>query len=234
MVMDSLNTAARYHDALWNAWQEMVPDAPHAVSRKAFDALMQRYAEPQRAYHTQTHLQELLKHYHRHADSIADKPAYLAILFYHDAIYTVAPGRAGGLNEQESAELALAELPALGFSATVAQRVAGVIADTYKHVAPAGDADAALFMDTDMAILAAPWEEYRIYAENIRREYAPLVSEKAYVQGRISFLTHTLDAGRPIFATPYYQPLQAQAEANMRAERDYLRASIAAAPEADI
>lgn len=222
MGQDDNDTAQRIA-SLWPVWRdEMAPNADKTQSRHLFDQLMRRYTEPHRAYHTVTHLQELVRHYRQHEDKIQDRAAFLAILFYHDAIYTIAADRAGGLNETESAALALQELPQLGFTLTQTARVQQAIGDTFKHHGAEGDDEAALFMDMDMAILAAPWDEYLQYTRNIKHEYAPLISDQAFTTGRIGFLRGVLEQQRPIFTTPYYAHLQGQAMANMQAELDML------------
>jgi predicted metal-dependent HD superfamily phosphohydrolase len=119
-------------------------------------AIEAAYAKPVRAYHHFGHALDVLAR----ADEVATGPGWtreaeirMAIL-YHDAIY--APGRRD--SEQRSADLAREHLRRWPRGVDI-ERVAELVLLTARHgrLQPADvDADAALFLDCDMAILAAP------------------------------------------------------------------------------
>ncbi len=131
------------------------------------------HAQPPRAYHNLGHVQALLRHYH----DVAAGPGWrqprevLLAMLYHDAIYEAGRGD----NEVRSAQLAREAiahwLPDAGIDA---DRVAALIALTARHGSLRGDeldADAALFLDSDMAILGAPPEVFDAYDHGIAEEY---------------------------------------------------------------
>ena len=123
-------------------------DVPEGLMR----AVISAYATPPRAYHSFAHVQEVLRH-------LATVPVWthpnevsLAALF-HDAIYVA--GRKD--NEAKSAELARSAIDTFLAKASVdVPRVVALIELTAKHgsVTPP-DADAAHFLDADMAILGS-------------------------------------------------------------------------------
>src|SRR5690606_17391786 len=120
--------------------------------------LRDAYATPPRAYHHWGHIQAVLGEFARvSAGPGWRQPREVALaLLFHDAIYEA--GRRD--NEARSAELARATIrrwwPDAGIDL---DRVAHLILRTARHgqLKPADvDADAALLLDCDMAILAAP------------------------------------------------------------------------------
>jgi predicted metal-dependent HD superfamily phosphohydrolase len=170
------------------------------------------YGEPQRAYHTLAHIDEVLGWFDRVADvGFAAgggwrQPAeiYVAIVF-HDAIYV--PGAKD--NEARSAAWARAA----GYN----ERTATLIELTARHgaLAPADvDPEAALFLDCDMAILGAEPAAFDAYDAQIAIEYQH-VPRDAYRAGRRAFLAGV--AAKPrIFLSEYFHALlDARARANL-------------------
>jgi predicted metal-dependent HD superfamily phosphohydrolase len=177
-------------------------------------ALAARYGEPHRAYHNAAHVAELLGWFDRVADDVGwHQPAevYLAIVF-HDAIYEP------GAKDNEARSAAWAETADFGDGAGVAvdrERVAALIELTARHGAiDAADHDAALLLDSDMAILGAPPAAFAAYDAAIAREYSH-VPPDAYRAGRRAFLAG-LAAKPRIFLSDYFHArLEAQARANL-------------------
>jgi predicted metal-dependent HD superfamily phosphohydrolase len=168
------------------------------------------YGEPQRAYHNATHIAEVLGWFDRITEDIGwREPAevYVAMVF-HDAIYV--PGATD--NEARSAQWAReAQLPVDG------ERVTALIELTAWHgTLSSAEHDAALFLDSDMAILGAPPEQFAAYNAAIAREYSQLPRE-AFEAGRRGFLSK-LAARRRIYISEYFHALlDAQARANLAA-----------------
>lgn len=140
---------------------------------------------------------------------------YLAVL-YHDAIYQA--GRKD--NEARSAALALqaiADWPEL--ASVDAGRVEQLILLTARHgeLGPADvDAEAALFLDCDMAILAAPEEVFAAYDRGVAEEYKGVVPGFLYRAGRRRFLQGLLRAPRIFLSDFFDQRLDAAARSNLR------------------
>lgn len=176
------------------------------------------YAVPPRAYHDFGHVREVLRHY----DAVAAGPGWvqpdevrLAVL-YHDAIYE--PGRKD--NEARSAQLAvqaIAQAPEL--AGVDAARVEQLILLTARHGALGPDdvdAEAALFLDCDMAILAAPEPVFTAYDRGVAEEYKGVVPGFLYRAGRRRFLQGLLRAPRIFLSEFFHQRLDAAARENLR------------------
>lgn len=129
-------------------------------------ALLLRYAEPHRAYHTATHLAEcleLLDEVREHAR----RPAEVELaLWFHDAIY-----ERSGDNEGRSADWAAQAARESGLDEDVAQRVHALVCATQHRPDSPADADARLLVDVDLAILGAAPPRFAEYQDQIRREY---------------------------------------------------------------
>jgi predicted metal-dependent HD superfamily phosphohydrolase len=181
-------------------------------------ALQAAYASPPRAYHNFAHVEEVLRHY---AD-VANGPGWtqpaevqLAVL-YHDAIYEAGHKD----NEARSAELAVAHigqwLPERGVDAA---RVAELIKLTARHgaLSPGDvDRDAALFLDCDMAILAADAAIFAAYDRGIAAEYRGHVPAWLFKLNRRRFLKGLLAQERIFLSDWFHARLDAQARINLR------------------
>lgn len=176
------------------------------------------YAQPPRAYHNFGHVQALLRHY----SEVAAGPGWqqpmevLLAVLYHDAIYEA--GRND--NELRSAELAQTAiarwLPDAGVDAA---RVMALIALTARHGDLDGaelDADAALFLDADMAILGAPDAVFDAYDRGIAEEYRGKVPGFLFRLNRRRFLKKVLAQPRIFFSGFFHQHYDAQARRNLR------------------
>lgn len=180
--------------------------------------LRDAYASPPRAYHNFAHVEAVLRHY----EDVAAGPGWsqpaevqLAVL-YHDAIYEA--GRKD--NEARSAELAVEHisrwLPDRGIDAV---RVAELINLTARHgsLKPEDvDRDAALFLDCDMAILAADPATFAAYDRGIAAEYRGHVPAWLFKLNRRRFLKALLGKERIFLSVWFHQRLDAQARINLR------------------
>jgi predicted metal-dependent HD superfamily phosphohydrolase len=88
---------------------------------------------------------------------------------------------------------------------------------TQHHQADAHDADAWLFLDLDLSILAQTPERYQAYTEAVRAEYA-WVDDARYRAGRAAVLRSFIDRDA-IYRTPeLHAAWEAPARANLAAE----------------
>jgi predicted metal-dependent HD superfamily phosphohydrolase len=200
--------------ALWRAlaaarqWPDATADAPVIGG-----ALLQRYAEPHRAYHTGQHILALL-HHATAADSSLDDPHAVAFaIWFHDAIYD--PMRHD--NEVQSAALARETLTKLGDTAII-PAVEAMILATIKHQLPENASnDLKLFLDFDLSILGTPPETYAAYSAAIRSEYS-FVPEENYRLGRRAILENFLQRDALYFTDYGHQKWETQARLNLAAE----------------
>lgn len=135
--------------------------------------------------------------------------------FFHDVVYRTEPGDDIG-NEEASARWAAAVLDDARPEAQVA-RVADLVRATYDHRAGDGDHAAAVLLDADLGILAAPPERYARYVDGVRREYA-WVAEDDFRAGRAQVLTDLTDRTHLFTTTFARHAWEEQARANVAAE----------------
>jgi len=184
--------------------------APLAITPDVVSRLVAAYTEPQRAYHTLTHIEAMLRWYDRITDEVGWRdPAsvYVAVLF-HDAIYDPLAKD----NEARSAQLARELVDA-------SPRACELIELTARHGSLtagdlAGDADAALFLDSDTAILGAPADAFDAYDAGVAFEYQAVPAD-AYRAGRRAFLTKMAAQPRIFFSDYVHARLDAQARENL-------------------
>ena len=188
------------------------------------DALLIRYAEVHRHYHTATHIMFVLRHLHDMArqSAVQPSPEVIAAGLYHDAIYDPMVHN----NEALSAVLAAKDLAELGWTTQRRDSVAALIIATAGHLAePArsgrhGDDradDTAMLLDADLAILGAEPGAYQAYVNGVRAEYAH-VDDGQWRTGRSMVLQRFLDRSR-LFVTDYmYTAAEHRARANIEAE----------------
>jgi predicted metal-dependent HD superfamily phosphohydrolase len=193
-------------------------NTPFEVPEGLIRAAQAAYAHPPRAYHSFDHVQEVLGHVGevtagpgwRHPREV-----FLAALF-HDAVYV--PGRSD--NEAQSAELAAQALdtflPRQGLDLTLIQ---DLILLTARHgsLSPADvDRDAALFLDCDLAILAADPQRFDAYDAAIAQEFRSVTPTFLYRFHRKRFLKRLLAAPRLFLSDFFHHRLDARARANLR------------------
>ncbi|MFL6625631.1 MAG: metal-dependent hydrolase [Vitreoscilla sp.] len=195
--MNDLETS--WHDT----WHALRLPTPAGV----LDALLARWAEPHRRYHTPQHLRECLALFAAHRE-LAERPGEVGLaLWFHDAVYDTAQHD----NEAASADWARRVLRDAGAAPEVAGRVDALILATRHSQVPATP-DERLLVDIDLAILGAAPARFDEYERQIRDEYG-FVPEDVFRDKRAAILRGFL--ARPaIFATA---ALAARFEAAARA-----------------
>jgi predicted metal-dependent HD superfamily phosphohydrolase len=181
------------------------------------DALLRRWQEPQRHYHTLTHLTAVLDRIDV-LEEYADDPDVVRLAaWFHDAVYL--PERSE--NEERSARLAERALPEAGLSAEKTAEVARLVRLTVTHDPADDDRDGQVLCDADLAVLAASPSSYAAYTAAVREEYH-FVPNEAFREGRADVLRQLLALPR-LFRTPYGQEhWEATARYNMRGELEML------------
>ncbi|MFE8014319.1 hypothetical protein ACFU3O_16460 [Streptomyces antibioticus] len=181
------------------------------------DRLLTRWQEPQRHYHTLTHLTAVLDHVDTLEAYATDPAAVRLAAWFHDAVYL--PDRSE--NEERSARLAERALPEAGIPDARTAEVARLVRLTVTHDPADDDRDGQVLCDADLAILAAPPSAYAAYTAAVREEYH-FVPNDAFRAGRSAILRQLLDLPR-LFHTPYgaaeWEPT---ARYNLRGELELL------------
>ena len=180
---------------LLERWGRVAGTGPDAA--RAGAALLGRWREPHRRYHTVAHLAAMLGRLDQlGADGEEVNDAVELAAWWHDAIYDVQRTD----NETRSAELANAVLASLALPAATTAEVARLVVLTAGHRAAVGDRAGAALCDADLAVLGSPLPAYRAYASAVRWEYSDL-DDDAFRRGRIAVLADLLDRSH-LYATP--------------------------------
>ena len=177
--------------ALSVRWASLLPDAPALGAE-----LLDRWAEPHRRYHTQTHLLAVLEALDQLLEP-ADEPLRKAVLFgawFHDAVYDGAAGE----DERSSADLAVERL-AGQLDAHMVQEVERLVLLTVTHDPGPEDRAGQLLCDADLSVLAGAPQDYGRYTLAIREEYAHIPDEE-FTAGRRAVLQRLLGL-RPLYRT---------------------------------
>lgn len=174
--------------------------------------LEKAYSGKSRHYHNLTHIKDMLLSFETYRDKL-DKPnEILFSIFYHDYIYKSSKKD----NELKSAEFALSILPEnISFDR---QLVFDAICATQQHQHNIIE-DINWLIDFDLKILARDWEDYKIYFEQIRKEYS-IYPDFLYKPGRAKALKHFLE-NEFIFRTEEFRNLYEE-KARMNIEREIL------------
>ncbi|MGZ3185023.1 MAG: HD domain-containing protein [Telluria sp.] len=189
-----------------NTWNKLGLAAPGA---DVFSALIERYGEPHRRYHTARHLEECFGHL-AELEDLAEHLGELEIaLWFHDAVYDVRRSD----NEEKSAEWAAACLRGAGGEGAVIERVQRLVLDTQRHDAT-GAIDSAILSDVDLWILGAPPERFREYDRQIRDEYCH-VPLPLYWLKRKEVLKSFLKRERIFKTQRFFELYESQARRNL-------------------
>ena len=182
------------------------------------------YSAAHRHYHGLEHLYALFAEYDRHASSLRFPRAVRWAIWMHDFHYDVDMARYP-TNETRSASalverwrehaphlLALREPLDSESPVVTTDLAAEMILCTKGHhihspflqAHPLALADAQLFLDIDLSILAAPLDVCERYDENIRKEFAA-VPEALFATERARALRHFLARDKIFFSAPFSQ-----------------------------
>lgn len=190
-------------------WQQLWQALDLRPPLLVFEALQASYAEPQRAYHNSEHIRFCLQQLDEVRTQLTEPWLVELALWFHDAIYDPQATD----NEARSAAWAMDVLQQADATPRWAQRIHELILAT-THTHPASDADMALLLDIDLAILGQPTDKFDLYEVAIRQEYAWVPLDR-YVVGRSQVLQNFLN--RPqIYTSPYFhQRYEQQARDNL-------------------
>ncbi|HEY0350660.1 MAG TPA: hypothetical protein VGC48_00960 [Gemmatimonadales bacterium] len=163
-----------------------------------FANLVVAYAEPARAYHTATHIQDCLAQLDLSRATASRPDDVEAAIWFHDAVYV--PG--GSDNEDRSARLAQTALLACGAPPDTSRHISELVLTT-RHLTVPRDPDAQLLCDIDLSILGREPEIFDEFERRIRREYH-WVPDPAYRMARSEVLNGFLGR-QSIYQTEYFR-----------------------------
>ncbi|KFF05403.1 HD domain-containing protein [Flavobacterium reichenbachii] len=160
--------------------------------------LHKAYSNKSRHYHNLTHIKDMIESFEMYSSKIQNPNEVLFSIFYHDFVYSASKKD----NELKSAEYALAVLPQN--TSLHKQLVFDAICATQQHQQNKIE-DINWLIDFDLKILARDWEDYKIYFEQIRKEYR-IYPDFLYKPGRAKALKHFLE-NEFIFQTDEFRNL---------------------------
>jgi predicted metal-dependent HD superfamily phosphohydrolase len=169
------------------------------VAAAAAADLGARYAEPHRRYHTNVHVQAVVRDAAALAGELSlpaeDRAVLTIAACAHDVVYDGRPGD----DERRSASWARDWLARAGVGEAHAARVEELVLATVAHSASPDDLTAWILLDADLAILGADPPGYDRYRRAVREEYAA-VDEPAWRTGRAAVMSGLL-ARDPLYGT---------------------------------
>ncbi len=163
---------------------------------KNWTDLEKAYSKKSRHYHNLTHLKEMIASFETYRDKLQNPDEILFSIFYHDYVYSASKK----YNELKSAEFAVSIftdikrdrfLKPVAFTEFDRQLVFDAICATQQHQHNAIE-DINWLIDFDLKILAKDWDDYKIYFEQIRKEYR-IYPDFLYKPGRAKALKHFLE-----------------------------------------
>jgi len=216
-----MKTVSNKHDELSKYFAQHLSAMTSNITPEQINRLWQnivtRYGEPQRAYHTLNHIEQLLVQFESIKQHLSEPHIIALVLYYHDVIYY--PIRSD--NELKSAEFATDALSPY-LSTEQCQQIHALIMMTANHqidtlIDRDKYNDAAYMLDMDLSILGVPWLTYKQYAKAIRQEYKH-VADDNYRDGRTAVLQGLLAHSKLYLTDHYYNQLETQARDNIKRE----------------
>ncbi|MEO6173777.1 MAG: hypothetical protein ABIP27_01380 [Flavobacterium circumlabens] len=174
--------------------------------------LEKAYSNKSRHYHNLTHIKDMIASFETYSAQLQNPNEIIFAVFYHGYIYKSSKKD----NELKSAEFALSILPEnISFDK---QLVFDAICATQQHQHNAIE-DINWLIDFDLKILARDWDNYKIYFEQIRKEYR-IYPDFLYQPGRAKALKHFLE-NEFIFQTATFRDLYEE-KARINIEKEIL------------
>lgn len=183
-----------------------------ALARTLWLEIEKYYSRRNRYYHTIAHLDNMINELMPYRETIRDWDVLLFSIFYHDIVYNVLKHD----NEEKSAMLAQKRLKNTLLSNQRVETCCQQILATKTHVI-SEDHDTNLFTDADLTILGSSPEVYRVYANNVRKEYK-IYPDLAYNPGRKKVLQHFLDTPVIFKTKEFREKYEEKARENIKKE----------------
>lgn len=199
-------------------WQRLGADDSAGVAA-AGERLLDLYAQPHRAYHNLTHLEDVLAKLDWAQSELSFRGHFAGLapitiakmfdtielaLFYHDVIYDAASKD----NEKKSRDMMLSDATSFGLAKAIADDAARLINMTAHHNLSKSPnekikMDERIMADCDLAILGASPANFKKYDAGIRLEYAH-VPDPIYAVERAKILRKFLEMPR-LFKTTSFE-----------------------------
>lgn len=179
--------------------------------------LLERWNEPQRRYHNETHLRAVLHAVDRLEDEgeAFDGTAVRLAAWFHCAVFDPAASE----NSEASALVAERLLD----PAAPVEEVARLVRLMGGHRVEPGDLNGEVLSDADLAVLGSDPETYDTYTQDVRHEFAHVPGEK-FVAGRRAALEGLVERRSVYLTTAARDAWEKQAHANLNRELGLIKA----------
>ncbi|CZR63146.1 uncharacterized protein PAC_13043 [Phialocephala subalpina] len=187
-------------------------------------SLIARYSEPQRKYHTTSHINSMLRCLSTSSSHSNNPTALKLFILFHDIVYD--PQRHD--NELQSIVVFETFADELSIPQDMHKTVDRYIKATISHTIDPSDEpdeDLKLCLDFDLEVLSREEAEYRLYSSQIREEYRHF-GEQEYAEGRVAVLEKFLGRERLFFTDEFYEKFEERARRNLQFEIKELRAKL--------
>mmetsp|Transcript_15113 Transcript_15113/g.19928 ORF Transcript_15113/g.19928 Transcript_15113/m.19928 type:complete len:264 (+) Transcript_15113:164-955(+) len=189
------------------------------VANRWWVIIVDRYGEPQRHYHTLSHLMEMFALNMVYQDRISNPDLVGFAIFFHDLIYEPK----SKTNEEDSAISFKQFAAETMMDQEKINMIDQYILATKTHAADdLEDSDLAFFLDFDMAVLGRSWEGYLKYAHQVRQEYIHIPKE-TYCSARAEVLTSFLNVKWIYASKEFQEKYEQQARKNIQMEIEMLQ-----------
>lgn len=189
-----------------------------SLINKLWKELENKYEQKSRYYHNFKHIHNMLVQMKTFEQEITNKDSLRFAIWYHDIIYKSTKKD----NEEKSANFAKKRLKLIGFEEKELKIVQNLIISTKSHELILKDNnDNAILLDLDLSILGTDWKTYKLYIQNIRKEYA-IYPNFLYKKGRKKVLQHFLERDSLFFTKKYNALFEQQAIENLKKEIELL------------
>jgi len=179
------------------------------------ERIEKEYTSSNRHYHTLNHLDNLLTELADNKEKFASWDVIVFAIAYHDVVYNTLKSN----NEEKSAEFARKELTKISVPENLIIRCEQLILATKKHTY--ADFETNLFTDADLSILGATPEVYKLYSNQIRKEFS-IYPDLVYNPGRRKVLKHFLDMEKIFKTNEFAIAYESKARINLQTELNSL------------
>jgi len=201
--------------SLQNDFRELLlrHEAPADKADALWHEVFAAHGASGRHYHGFQHLEDLYAKLAEVRDNLQDPDAVLLAIAYHDFVYRVSRKD----NEERSAMVMRDRMLATrALPEPLVERAASHIRATQHHEATS-DPDTDLFTDADLSILGSSPERYKLYAQQVRREFR-IYPDLLYKPGRRKVLAFFLAMPYIFKTTHFRERYEEQARTNLNAE----------------
>jgi predicted metal-dependent HD superfamily phosphohydrolase len=198
------------YDRFQLLWQRCLFNSAVDESAAVHQQIIELYSEPQRFYHTLTHIEHCLSLFDKIRHELEKPDAIELAIWFHDVIYQ--PGAKN--NEQLSADLFMGMTKGI-FDDEFRDTICRHIMATVHNGSEIQNADTKYLLDIDLSSFGRPWVEFIRDSDNLRLEMGG-ESDEIFYQKQAMFQDKLFARSRFFKSDYFYDNFEAQARQNRR------------------